>query len=148
MFIKYIDLPSVPEDLIPPIDSIINGKSYSRNDRSMFKCKEINPELEEWLKKSMPFEFYACVFQVMVGWLPIHVDTKNRMVAINYLLCQGGKNVFTNIYDNDKITVIESKNINLKQWHSIQTHKLHNVIGHDTTRISISVSPTDYEKFM
>ena len=147
MFIEYKDLPTVPKDIIPSLDSIVNGKPYIWRDLTYFNTRKINPDLEEWLKKSMPFEFYSCSFQVMSGKMPIHIDDNKRMVAINYLLCQGGENVFTNIYDKDKITVIQSENIKLNQWHSIQTHKFHNVIDIDTTRISISLSPVDYKKF-
>ena len=142
-YIEYLDLPSVPENLIESIQTIIDkpykDASNVASSYAYFKTKYVNNDLKDWLQSIFDFEIYP-QYQLVYNGLPIHIDKGNRVVAYNYLLDTGGDNVKTIIYDNS-YKPLQIEKLELKRWHCINTGMLHGVHGihPDKVRIAISI---------
>ena len=140
--IQYINLPSVPEELIESNKTIINSiRTNSIVKQDFFQGRPISGDLQDWLKKNLYFDFVA-QYQVIYEGIPVHKDMSNRKLAYNYLLSLGGNNVKTIIFNESK-KILQSETLPLKTWHSINTDMYHGVFGihKDTPRISLSITP-------
>jgi hypothetical protein len=141
-YIDYLTLPDLPEDLLESVEDIINKpRKNSVVKQDYFQARPISDELQDWLEKNLPFKFIA-QYQIIYLGLPIHKDEGNRKLAYNYILAQGGNNVKTMIFDDDK-KLLQSETLPLKTWHSIKTDMFHGVFGlqSNNPRVSISVTP-------
>lgn len=140
-YINYLNFPNIPEDLLESIEDIINkprGNSIVTQD--YFQSRPISHKLQDWLEKNLSFEFVA-QYQVIYTGIPIHKDQGNRKLAYNYLLAQGGNNVKTVIFDDNK-KILQTETLPIKTWHSIKTDMFHGVFGlHTNPRVSLSVTP-------
>ena len=141
-YIKFLPLPNLPDDLLESVEDIINKpRSNSIVKQDYFQARPISNELQDWLEKNLPFKFIA-QYQIIYPGLTIHKDMGNRKLAYNYLLAQGGSNVKTMIFDDNK-KLLQSETLPLRTWHSIKTDMFHGVFGimKDTPRISLSITP-------
>jgi hypothetical protein len=141
-YIEYINFPSIPNELLDPIENIINStRTNSIVKQDFFQGRPINHKLQVWLEKNLSFKFTAR-YQIIYYGLPIHKDMGNRKLAYNYLLALGGSNVKTMIFDDTK-KLLQSETLPLRTWHSIKTDMFHGVFGlyKDTPRISLSITP-------
>ena len=144
-YIVYLDLPPVPEELLYPIQDIINAppKPGSNLPDSFyyFQVRAVSDKLTEWAQDIFKTNCYP-QYQVIREGLIIHKDL-GRYVAFNYILQPGGDNVSTNIYDEDK-NLICSEIIQPKRWHRLKTDVYHDVTGMTTDRVAVSVELLDY----
>jgi hypothetical protein len=145
MYIDFIDLPSVPEELLESITQIMTKPtivilSYEGKPVSIesIQRKKVSDQLNEWLQS-------VCNFSVVSQYLllnsnsPIHRDPRIRPRAYNYLLDTGGSNVITTVYDNDQ-TILKSMVIPSKTWYCLETGRLHGVQGIEPGRWRIVLS--------
>jgi hypothetical protein len=140
--IEYINLPNIPEELVDPIETIIDStRTNSVVEQDFFQGRPINNKLQDWLEKNLSFNFVA-QYQIIYSGIPIHKDMGNRKLAYNYLLVLGGNNVKTVIFDDSK-KILQSETLPLRTWHSIKTDMFHGVFGimKGTPRISLSITP-------
>jgi hypothetical protein len=141
-YIEYINFPSIPNELLDPVETIINStRTNSIVKQDFFQGRPINNKLQVWLEKNLSFKFTAR-YQIIYYGLPIHKDMGNRKLAYNYLLALGGSNVKTMIFDDTK-KLLQSETLPLRTWHSIKTDMFHGVFGlqKDNPRVSLSVTP-------
>jgi hypothetical protein len=135
-----------------PIDFCITDENYMINnfqhshpylDYPFYRqYKNHDNILRKKLQPLFNFDIHGRIFyQIVKKGISVHKDT-GRKIIYNYLLDQGGDNVYTKFYSEDKSTEIFSVKIPLKKWHKIDTSFYHNVIGIERPRISICV----YEK--
>jgi hypothetical protein len=147
-YIEYIDLPTVPEHLIEPLQDIINKSpknfSYVSQEYQFFKTRYVNDDLKLWLQPLFDFEIHP-QYQLVYDGLPIHVDKGNRIYAYNYLLDTGGDNVETAIYDENH-NLLQSKKLELKRWHRVNTFMPHTVHGIDPDKVRIAISISLHKK--
>jgi hypothetical protein len=148
-YIKYLNIPTVPEELLDSIDSIVNQNKENMivRDFQHFQYKTINPKLDKWVYSVFKMNCYA-KYQVIYNGIPIHKDNPafpgDRRIAFNYLLETGGTNVVTTVYDEDKITIMQSERIPVKTWHSLVVEKYHGVEGIEDInkpRVALTVTP-------
>lgn len=148
-YIKYLDnVPSVPEELLDSVESIIAAESEKMlvKDFSTFKYKTVNPLLDKWVHEAFKIKCYA-KYQVIYNGIPVHKDHPafpgDRRIAFNYLLSLGGSNVITTVYDEDKTTILQQERIPLKRWHSLVVEKWHGVdgISNNHPRVALTVTP-------
>ena len=142
MYITYLDLPNIPEDLLESVEDILNKPRYeSIVKHDFFQTRPISKNLQDWLEKNIPYDF-SVRYQIIYPGLSIHKDMGNRKLAYNYLLSLGGNNVRTMIFDDSK-KLLQSETLPLRTWHSIKTDMYHGVFGlqPDIPRISLSVTP-------
>ena len=141
-YIEYLDLPTVPENLIESITDIINKppKVYSAvpSEYDFFKTRNVNDDLASWLQSIFEFKIYA-QYQLVYKGLPIHIDKGNRTTAYNYLLATGGENVRTAVY-NEKYKPLQIEQLELKRWHRINTGMLHGVHGIEPDKVRVAIS--------
>jgi len=141
-YIEYINLPTVPEYLIEPLQDIINKppKNFSNvsSEYAYFKTRHVNDDLKLWLQSLFDFEIYP-QYQLVYDGLPIHIDKGNRIFAYNYLLDAGGDNVETAVYDKTH-KLLQSEKLELKRWHCINTGMPHTVHGINTDKVRIAIS--------
>jgi hypothetical protein len=143
-YIQYINLPTIPEDLLESVEDIIyKPRSNSIVKQDFFQVRPVSQQLQDWLEKNLSFNFVV-QYQVIYSGIPIHKDEGNRKLAYNYLLALGGNKVNTVIFDDDK-KLLQSEILPLKTWHSIKTDMYHGVFGlqKDNTRVSLSVTPVN-----
>lgn len=145
-YINYINLPTIPEDLLESVEDIINKpRTDSIVKQDFFQARPISIELQDWLEKNLSFDFVV-QYQIIYNGIPIHKDEGNRKLAYNYLLAQGGNNVNTVIFDDDR-KLLQSEVLPLKSWHSIKTGMYHGIFGlqKNNPRVSLSVTPLNLE---
>lgn len=145
-YIEYINLPTIPEELLESVEDIINKtRTNSIVTQDFFQGRPISDKLQVWLENNLSFDFVA-QYQIIYNGIPIHKDEGNRKLAYNYLLEQGGNKVTTVIFDDDK-KLLQSEILPLKTWHSIKTDMYHGVFGlpRNNPRVSLSVTPLNLE---
>ena len=149
MYIKYLDhIPSVPEELLNSVESIIeqNSESMLVRDFAHFQFKTVNTELDKWIHSVFKMKCYA-KYQVITNGIAVHKDSPafpgDRRLAFNYLLQTGGSNVITTVYDEDKTTILQQECIPLKTWHSLVVERFHGIEGIDPLlkRVALTVTP-------
>ena len=144
-FLVYLDIPAIPEDLLDPIQDIINAppKPESRIPSSnyYFQTRLVSDKLFEWTKDTFKSECYV-QYQIVRQGISIHKDI-GRNVAFNYILEPGSDRAKTNFYD-DNHRLLCSKIIQPKKWHRIKTDVFHNVSHILTDRVAVSVEVFDY----
>jgi hypothetical protein len=145
MYIKYLNLPKVPEELLDSVDSIINQNSEEMlvRDFAHFQYRTVNKKLDEWVHSVFKIKCYA-KYQIIYDGIPIHKDNPSspgdRRIAFNYLLDTGGNSVITSVYDDNK-NLLQAECIPLKTWHSLVVEKYHGVEGIETIRVALTVTP-------
>lgn len=142
-YIDYINLPTIPEDLLESCEDIINKpRVNSIVKQDFFQVRTVSNKLQDWLENNLSFKFVV-QYQIIYNGIPIHKDEGDRKLAYNYLLAQGGNKVTTVIFDDDK-KLLQSETLPLKTWHSIKTDMFHGVFGlqKNNPRISLSVTPS------
>jgi hypothetical protein len=151
MYIEYIDLPNIPEELLESYTDILNKPSllinnYSGNSIPSFvesiQRKEVSNNLIEWLQTVLEFPVRA-QYLILSTTAPIHKDPKSRPQAYNYIINAGGDNVVTTIY-SDNFTALKALVIPEKTWHCLDTGRFHSIqgISKDQYRIVLSIDYT------
>lgn len=149
MCINYIDLPPVPEELLESYDDIISKPelpigNYQGKIIPMvtIRRKEVNPELVNWLQDNCTFPV-SSQYLLLNSLSPVHRDPPNRPQAYNYIIHAGGTEVTTTVYNND-YSILKSMIIPERQWHCLDTGKLHGVKGilKNRWRILLSINYT------
>lgn len=144
MFIKYVDLPAVPEELLDSIDYIIEnvgntGSTSKVNDEVVWASCHVNDRLAEWSLKNISSETKP-IYQLIYPNVPIHIDHGALPnLALNYILKSGGDNVVTTMYD-ERLNPVQSMCIEERKWHTMEIDQLHGVENiTDSPRISLKI---------
>lgn len=135
--IRYLNLPQIPEDIIKNLN--YNFEEYDQRTRQLdtyLWSDSFSDELNIWCKKNICEDMYWG-FQIISGNLPIHKDVGTEIKLI-YLLQLGGDNVLTNFYEDDKITISDSYNIQANRWHILQANRYHSVENVESVRFSVT----------
>jgi len=149
MQIKFLDLPPVPEELIEPIDVIINkpfratSAGLDNRAKGVFQRRDVSPELHNYLQTLFDFKIKAN-YQILYLGTRLHKDI-GRDIAYNYLIDLGGDNIVTSVFDGwqDDKKLLQSEILPLKKWHSLNVSNYHQVDGliEGVPRVAISVNP-------
>jgi hypothetical protein len=149
MYIKYIDYPEIPKELLLSTAEILNlPNSSTTANFTHFKTKKVNIELHNWLENIFLFKF-CCHYQIIFPGIPIHIDV-GRNVAYNYVIELGGPEVRTVFYGSkNKDDVVQSEIIQANKWHSLEVAHYHSVenIDPNILRFSISVVPHHHYRY-
>jgi hypothetical protein len=136
MYIRYIDLPKIPNELLESKDTILRKQSllinnYNGNPISSvvnsIQRKEVSNQLVEWLQTIFDFPVRA-QYLILSTNAPIHRDPKSRPQAYNYIIHAGGDTVSTTVYDDD-YKILKSLIIPELTWHCLDTGRLHGIHG-------------------
>ena len=151
MYIDYINLPDIPDELLEPCDDILRKQSLTINNhngksippfRDSIQRKEVSDQLIKWLQTVFDFPVRA-QYLILSSTAPIHKDPKSRPQAYNYIINAGGDNVTTTVY-SDNFTILKSLVIPEKTWHCLDTGRYHSIRGilKDQYRIVLSIDYT------
>lgn len=146
-YIQYLNFPSVPEDLIISLATILDYPIYllPGSKSFHFKTLDANDNLVAWLKDNIPIEFEHVRYQVIYNGITMHKDSTDRITVLNYLLDTGGDNVFTTVYDDNK-NILQQECIEEKKWHFLSTNFYHSVGGNKFAKPRVAISiDTDKE---
>ena len=127
MFIKELNLPSVPAELEYLIRELINSTPVG------YQWITVTSELKDWCNQNICPSTHWGV-QLIKSDLELHKDASSQ-VKINYLLDTGG-DVVTNFYDNNKL--IDTIICKPRTWYIMKTDQLHEVRNVTGTRISLA----------
>ena len=137
MYIDFIDLPPVPEELIESYDAIVSKpivpvSNYQGKVSQIVSIQRraITNELVIWLQSvcKFPVTPVSAQYLLISSKSSIHRDPPSRPQSYNYIIHTGGPTVKTTVY-NDDYSVLKSMVIPEKQWHCLDTGKLHGVEG-------------------
>ena len=135
--IRYLNFPRVPDSIIQSLN--YNFDEYDQRNRLgdvYLWSDSFNKEINAWCKENICEDMHWG-FQIISGDLPIHKDIGTEIKLI-YLVELGGSNVLTNFYEEDKITIANSYNIEARRWHILQAEKYHSVHNVESVRFSIT----------
>ena len=160
-FVKYIDLPQIPEDLLlTNLEDIKNLETRMTTPSELYMTYNAPLELYEFIQQGFSTGIQVR-YQVMNGQLPVHIDADFRGVShvYNYGISTGGDNVKTRWWDQD---VIEEKRIAFdgghfdiiwgdevdsdplyetviepKRWHQLTVNVPHDISKLDSPRTSV-----------
>jgi hypothetical protein len=142
MILEYVNLPKIPDILLPKVQDIIDSPRYpSIIKHDLFQTRQVNDSLLEWLSKHVHVDFTPR-FQLMYNGHPIHKDV-SRKACYNYLLDTGGDNAKTIVFDESKTKVIKSLHIPVKTWYYLNTTLFHTVTHITTVRVALSLTIND-----
>jgi len=141
--LKYLNFPSVSVNGQELRQNLIQVSYQSVQDGfTAYKIKEDYYLVKEILS-FIPTEFHGYIKVIAVQTIDsrwndyIHKDPRDY--AINFVLQQGGPNVTTSFYDDDK-NLIRAEVIPKWQWHYFNTQVYHAVNNITDTRIGITIS--------
>jgi len=141
------DLPLIPENLILPVEEILELENHATWDNvtekyTLHRCQD---ELSDYLKEMFP-ESIGFWYHTIVEELPIHKNGDfstfyNRELPstrLNYIIDSGGENVRTNWYDNEEL--IESVVFPERVWHELEVFVYHNVDNIDEGKRRVAIT--------
>lgn len=146
-FYQELNWPQIPEEFCITDENILEDicqPAHPVPDYLFYRqYKFNNSTLRNTLQPLFNFDITGRIFyQIIKKGISTHKDV-GRKIIYNYVLEQGGSEVYTNFYDEDKITELFSVNIPANKWHQMDVSYYHNVIGIEIPRVAISV----YERF-
>jgi|TARA_R100000030_G_scaffold77306_1_gene60184 hypothetical protein len=137
MTYKFLDLPEVPEDLILPVEEVLQLENIFGGETKNYTIHECQDELREYLKELFP-ECEKFRYQTLIKGVPVHKD-RGRTTAINYIIETGGNNVQTIWYEEDYTTPTHNVILPKKKWHELQVDLYHTVANIEERRFAITV---------
>ena len=143
-----VDLPSVPADLIVPLEQVNklspvvlyhqDGSVYQVDWYRVYTC---NQELTDWVIEHFPIEIELVEYVISDQAIIMHTDL-GRDCAYNYLINAGGTNIVTEFYNHDRVQLLESIEYQTNKWYRLNVGIPHRVNGTQThPRFLISVTP-------
>lgn len=137
--IRWLNFPAIPQHLLDnlPRDFSIYEKKSQYSD-IFFRSDSFIQEINDWCKQHI-CESIDWGFQVIMGDAPVHKDLRVD-VKFHYVIDQGGENVYTRFWNDDRTNVVESIKIPQNRWHLLRVNTPHSVEGVEKgqTRFSIS----------
>jgi hypothetical protein len=135
---KFLNIPSVPDHLILPVEEVLELENIFGGRSPNYTIHECQDELREYLQALFP-ECTKFRYQTLVHGVPVHKD-RGRTTAINFILDTGGPNVQTIWYESDQTTPAGSVVLPAKQWHELQVDTHHTVMNIEGRRFAITVA--------
>lgn len=141
IYCEKVDLPLIPSHLIKSLDVIETYENlHPYPDNPVYASRVVNPDLEEWIQSL--FDHPVSVrYQIIKGILPVHVDHTPTDFKLNYIVADGGDNVYTRWWDDAKnpTTIVQERHLDENTWYKLNVRLPHNVTEPESTRISITV---------
>lgn len=143
IFYEALDWPKIPNEycIIDEqymIDNFIHSHPYP--DYPYYRQYNCNDNtLKRKLQPLFNFDITGRIFyQIIKKGIDTHKDV-GRKIIYNYILNQGGNDVYTKFFNEDKVTEKFSIKIPKHTWHKMDVSFFHNVTGIETPRVAISV---------
>jgi hypothetical protein len=126
-YIRYLNLPKVPTDILNNLPLDITKYDYILNAGSYKNSSSFNEEVLNWCNEYVSPNL-DWRFQFIDGKLEKHVDV-NIIAKFLYLFDTGGQDVKTQFWSNDGKSLLREYNIEPYRWCILKVNVLHSVIG-------------------
>jgi hypothetical protein len=145
MFIRFLDYPPIPDELVTDVaQSLGNSNLFPYTGEGvMYSQHPVADSIATWFDRHVrtsagcPESSILTVQHIKAG-IRVHKDF-GRNLVLNYVVSAGGTDVSTNMYSDDKITVVESHVIPEHKWHVLNVSKHHGVVGITGQRLALSI---------
>ena len=137
-FIKFINLPTIPEDLLARIPREFSDYKPKVNYFTFNWSESHNEELNVWCKENISPSLYFA-FMLTKGDLLVHKDV-GTVIKLNYVINPGGGNVVTKFWDNNKKNILAEYEIEPHKWHIFKADTFHSVHGIEKNQTRFSVT--------
>ena len=137
-FIKFVNLPTIPEDLLDRIPKQFSEYKFKVNYFTFNWSESHNEELNTWCKEHISSSLYFA-FMLTKGDLLVHKDV-GTVIKLNYVINPGGGNVVTKFWDNDKKNILAEYEIEPHKWHIFNSNTFHSVHGIEKNQTRFSVT--------
>jgi len=138
MTYRYLNLPTVPENLILPVSQTLELENIFGGETDNYTIHEVQDELREYLQALFP-DYTKFRYQTLKQQVPVHKD-RGRTKAINYIIHNGGADVRTVWYEEDYTTPTHDVKLMSRRWHELDVDTYHSVIGITGLRYAITVA--------
>lgn len=138
MYYEYLDLPSPPQELILPLEQVLQLENIFGGHTKNYTIHEVQPELRDWLQNIFP-DRTKFRYQTLIKDIPCHVD-RGRDTAINFLIDTGGNDVTTAWYTDEFGDKIDDVVLELSRWHKLRVDQWHTVHNINWVRFAITVA--------
>lgn len=138
IYFNYLDLPTVPEHLILPVEEVLELENIFGGETKNYTIHECQDELRDYLKNLFPHRD-TFRYQTLIHSIPVHKD-RGRTTAINYLINTGGADVQTIWYEEDYTTPTYRVVLSNRRWHEIQVDRYHTVTNIQQRRFAITIA--------
>ena len=140
-YIQYLNLPSIPADLVATINKEYKEHQLHNNQRShgnYYVWSDLNNQsINTWCQANICSSVYFA-FQMMCLDVPTHKDHVSQ-IKINYVLETGGDQVLTNFYDDDQ-NLLESYCIEPNRWHIFDASVYHSVTNIAANQVRFGIT--------
>ena len=141
MIYSELNIPQVPKSLVCCDPNEVRERYpniWREVPTTVYTQHIVSDELTNFLKPYLGDDVVVR-YQVIEKDIPIHCDY-GRTSAINYLLYEGGDEVITRWYEDDKTTQKYQMRIPEFKWHKIDKSIYHGVHGINDKRLALTVS--------
>ena len=139
MTYRFLELPSVPEHLILPVEETLKLENIFGGHTNNYTIHEVQDELREYLQALFP-DYTKFRYQTLREEIPVHKD-RGRDIAVNYIIDAGGEDACTVWYEEDYTTPTHDVQLPVHRWHELRVDTYHSVTGITGLRYAITVAP-------
>ena len=125
--IQLINLPEIPRHIIDALPCDVNQYNNKYHNDNYTWSNSFNQELNAWCQQHIAKSVYWA-FQFIAGDLDIHKDIGTKIKFV-YILNNGGSNVTTKFWAEDKTTLLNQYVIPEHAWHLLNADTYHSVEG-------------------
>lgn len=137
-FVKFVNLPSVPREILDSIPKNFTEYQPKVNYFTFNWSESHNEELNEWGKKYISPDLYFA-FMIIKGDLLLHKDV-GTTVKLNYVINPGGEKVVTRFWDENKKDMLAEYCIEPHRWHMFKANSYHSVHGIEKNQTRFSIT--------
>ena len=139
-FIRYIDLPPIPDEILSKINR--NYKEYGRKfpDRQgpeIYWSDDFNEEVNEWCRKNISRDLYFA-FSILGKDVAVHVDNITTL-KLNYVVDPGGSEPLTRFFDSEG-NLLKAYSIPINRWHIFDGSIPHDSVGIEPGRTRLLIT--------
>ena len=143
-------LPKIPDYLIDDLDTIklrnniFQNKKIEHLYRSYLPSRNLKQFLQNYFEQPINVRY-----QLILGQLPIHVDSGALSIKYNFLLLTGG-DVKTRWWDNlaDPKEIVYQCQVPAYTWHELKVDSPHDISIPSSPRLSVEIHIPTKQEFL
>lgn len=139
-FVKYLNLPPVPEDILARINrdfSMYDKKGTDRQHPDIFWSDDYNEEVNEWCRENISSDLYFA-FSILGKDVGIHIDNITT-VKLNLVVDPGGSNQLTRFFDTEG-NLLKAYSVPVNRWHILDVIYPHDSVGIEPGRTRLLIT--------
>lgn len=131
--------PPVPMELREPLEVVCARENlFPNKDYKPYTAHLCSAEIEAWAATWLDPK-YCVYYQVVHSDLPIHQDVSVNDRKFNFIMDQGGSEVYTHWWAEEQGPRLESAIFEVEKWYNFDIRTWHSVTGIEHPRLSIVI---------